>query len=255
MRIAIANSRKVLIVLSLKEFNRKFCICKLNLEVGEWERVDSLGDEMLIFGIYNSGSKYQDSLNILFRKVRTDDYALTGFMHLSKGRAPDSVTVVFQCRGDSYGSKCRTCADTAVAGIWMGQLSNILIRYEIRSRSTLNIQIFVSFFFFVLFAVSSGPTNGYYGGEKVFDVRNYGARSDGQRTFLRLPPVYTPVGTLFLRQVMSNGPCKSLLRDPDTSKQQGGTLLSMSITSPAENYLMVKDPTLGCLIESLAKRL
>ncbi|KAL0722226.1 hypothetical protein Bca4012_036825 [Brassica carinata] len=67
-------------------------------------------------GIYNSGSKYQDSLNILFRKVRTDDYALTGFMHLSKGRAPDSVTVVFQCRGDSYGSKCRTCADTAVAG-------------------------------------------------------------------------------------------------------------------------------------------
>ncbi|KAL0722227.1 hypothetical protein Bca4012_036826 [Brassica carinata] len=50
MRISIANSGEVLIALSLKEINRKFCICKLNLEVGEWERVDSLGDEMLIFG-------------------------------------------------------------------------------------------------------------------------------------------------------------------------------------------------------------
>ncbi|XP_013635188.1 putative cysteine-rich repeat secretory protein 35 [Brassica napus] len=67
-------------------------------------------------GIYNSGSEYEDSLNILFRKVRTDDYARTGFMHLTKGPASDSVTVMFQCRGDSYGSKCRTCADTAVAG-------------------------------------------------------------------------------------------------------------------------------------------
>ncbi|CAF1821276.1 unnamed protein product [Brassica oleracea] len=29
---------------------------------------------------------------------------------------PDSVTVTLQCRGDSYGSKCRTCIDIAVAG-------------------------------------------------------------------------------------------------------------------------------------------
>ncbi|KAG2289271.1 hypothetical protein Bca52824_048875 [Brassica carinata] len=70
-----------------------------------------------VLGIYNSGSEYEDSLNILFRKVRTDDYARTGFMHLTKGPASDSVTVMFQCRGDSYGSKCRTCADTAVAGV------------------------------------------------------------------------------------------------------------------------------------------
>ncbi|KAJ4891531.1 Gnk2-homologous domain protein [Raphanus sativus] len=37
-------------------------------------------------------------------------------MHLSKDPNFDSLTVMFQCRGDSYGSKCRTCADTAVAG-------------------------------------------------------------------------------------------------------------------------------------------
>lgn len=78
-------------------------------------------------GIYNSGSEYKDSLNILFRKVRTDDYARTGFMHLTKGPASDSVTVMFQCRGDSYGSKCRTCADTAVAGVNINL--NIKIRF------------------------------------------------------------------------------------------------------------------------------
>ncbi|XP_018437873.1 putative cysteine-rich repeat secretory protein 35 [Raphanus sativus] len=67
-------------------------------------------------GIYNVGSEYENNLNILFRKVRTDGYAQTGSMHLSKDPNFDSLTVMFQCRGDSYGSKCRTCADTAVAG-------------------------------------------------------------------------------------------------------------------------------------------
>ncbi|CAF1821123.1 hypothetical protein HID58_059287 [Brassica napus] len=69
-------------------------------------------------GIYNTGSEYEDSLNIILRSVRTGSYYKNGFMRTSKGRepAPDAVTVMFQCRGDSYGSKCRTCADTAVAG-------------------------------------------------------------------------------------------------------------------------------------------
>ncbi|CAN6825839.1 unnamed protein product [Brassica oleracea] len=70
-------------------------------------------------GIYNTGSEYEDSLNIILRSVRTGSYYKNGFMRTSKGRepAPDAVTVMFQCRGDSYGSKCRTCADTAVAGV------------------------------------------------------------------------------------------------------------------------------------------
>ncbi|KAL0899265.1 hypothetical protein Bca101_083226 [Brassica carinata] len=68
-------------------------------------------------GKYNSGSDYEDILNILFRRVRTDDYDITGFRYTSKETSPlDSSSVMIQCRGDSYGSNCRTCADTAVTG-------------------------------------------------------------------------------------------------------------------------------------------
>ncbi|KAJ4891530.1 Cysteine-rich repeat secretory protein 34 [Raphanus sativus] len=69
-------------------------------------------------GIYNSGSEYEDNLNIILRSVRNGNYYNNGFVRTSLGRepAPDAVTVMFQCRGDSYGSKCRSCADTAVAG-------------------------------------------------------------------------------------------------------------------------------------------
>ncbi|CAH8355902.1 unnamed protein product [Eruca vesicaria subsp. sativa] len=67
-------------------------------------------------GIYNSRSEYKDNLNILLRVVRTGNYTKDGFMGVDKGEAPDSVSVMFQCRGDTYGSKCNTCADTAVAG-------------------------------------------------------------------------------------------------------------------------------------------
>ncbi|EOA29127.1 hypothetical protein CARUB_v10025394mg [Capsella rubella] len=50
LRLAVTRAGEVLIVLSLEGLDRKFCICKLNLEIGDWERVESLGDEMLIFG-------------------------------------------------------------------------------------------------------------------------------------------------------------------------------------------------------------
>ncbi|CAA7047341.1 unnamed protein product [Microthlaspi erraticum] len=51
-RIAIASTGEVLIVLSLKWFSeeRFFHIYKMNIESGEWERIDSLEGEMLIFG-------------------------------------------------------------------------------------------------------------------------------------------------------------------------------------------------------------
>ncbi|KAF8086607.1 hypothetical protein N665_0619s0001 [Sinapis alba] len=68
-------------------------------------------------GKYNSGSEYEDILNILFRSVRADVYDITGFIHTSEEKSPlDFASAMFQCRGDSYGSKCRTCADIAVAG-------------------------------------------------------------------------------------------------------------------------------------------
>ncbi|WZY92550.1 hypothetical protein YC2023_064879 [Brassica napus] len=101
-----------LVKLASKEKSQDPCVSSLNI-TNEYLNHKCFLNQ----GIYNSGSEYEDSLNILFRKVRTDDYARTGFMHLTKGPASDSVTVMFQCRGDSYGSKCRTCADTAVAGI------------------------------------------------------------------------------------------------------------------------------------------
>ncbi|KAF8105258.1 hypothetical protein N665_0161s0055 [Sinapis alba] len=51
-KVAITNSGEVLIVLSLKvavaEENRLFCIFKMNVESGDWERVDTLGGEVLI---------------------------------------------------------------------------------------------------------------------------------------------------------------------------------------------------------------
>ncbi|KAG7573453.1 F-box domain [Arabidopsis suecica] len=54
-RLVITTSGDVLIILSLKktlenEEKRLFYIFKMNLQGDEWERVDSLGNEMLVFG-------------------------------------------------------------------------------------------------------------------------------------------------------------------------------------------------------------
>ncbi|KAJ4907186.1 putative F-box protein [Raphanus sativus] len=51
-KVAITNSGEVLIVLSLRGLQEKrlFCIFKMNGESGNWERVDTLGGEMLMFG-------------------------------------------------------------------------------------------------------------------------------------------------------------------------------------------------------------
>lgn len=68
-------------------------------------------------GKYSSGSKYEENLNRVFHFMRDNTFAETGFSHTSVGTAPDSVTIMLQCRGDTYRSKCHTCADTAVAGV------------------------------------------------------------------------------------------------------------------------------------------
>lgn len=50
LRLAVTRAGEVLIVLSIVGLDKKFCIYKLNLKIGDWEIVESLGDEMLIFG-------------------------------------------------------------------------------------------------------------------------------------------------------------------------------------------------------------
>lgn len=68
-------------------------------------------------GKYRSGSKYEENLNRAFNVMRDNTYAETGFTDTDIGTSPDSVTIVSQCRGDTYGSKCHTCLDVAVAGV------------------------------------------------------------------------------------------------------------------------------------------
>ncbi|KAG2258560.1 hypothetical protein Bca52824_077854 [Brassica carinata] len=67
-------------------------------------------------GKYNSRSEYEDNLNRLFRKVSSDAYGVIGFTDTSIGTStPNFITITLQCRGDSIGSKCHTCADTAIS--------------------------------------------------------------------------------------------------------------------------------------------
>ncbi|CAA7030246.1 unnamed protein product [Microthlaspi erraticum] len=67
-------------------------------------------------GTYKAGSKYEKDLNIITRRLSAYSFP-DGFRHISYGDAPNSVSVIFQCRGDSYGSFCRSCFSTALAGV------------------------------------------------------------------------------------------------------------------------------------------
>ncbi|ESQ28638.1 hypothetical protein EUTSA_v10019551mg [Eutrema salsugineum] len=67
-------------------------------------------------GKYKPGSKYEYNLYGLFRDIAKKPYLQVGFSHTTSNTGPDAVTIIFQCRGDSYGSHCRSCAATAVHG-------------------------------------------------------------------------------------------------------------------------------------------
>ncbi|KAJ4891529.1 putative cysteine-rich repeat secretory protein 17 [Raphanus sativus] len=73
-------------------------------------------------GKYNSGSEYEKNLNGIFHYIRTRPFENVGFSQSGNGTTAENfVTVLLQCRGDSYGSKsygskCRTCLDTAILG-------------------------------------------------------------------------------------------------------------------------------------------
>ncbi|CAN7019098.1 unnamed protein product [Brassica oleracea var. botrytis] len=81
------------------------------------------------------------------------------------------------------------------------------------------------FLFYFFLVISSAQTNAFHDGQKVFDVRNYGARGDGKtNTYNALAftkawneacewsggrsTVYIPAGTFYLDQIMFSGPCK-----------------------------------------------
>ncbi|XP_023632990.1 putative cysteine-rich repeat secretory protein 33 [Capsella rubella] len=66
-------------------------------------------------GKYLPGSQYEKDLNSIIRTAATDDF-IDGFIHISNGEDINSTTIIFQCRGDSYKSKCVSCFSTAVAG-------------------------------------------------------------------------------------------------------------------------------------------
>ncbi|ESQ47672.1 hypothetical protein EUTSA_v10022112mg [Eutrema salsugineum] len=66
-------------------------------------------------GSYKPGSKYEGNLNHLIEVISNRKFNY-GNILMSYGEAPNSVTILFQCRGDSYGPNCRSCYATAIAG-------------------------------------------------------------------------------------------------------------------------------------------
>ncbi|BAB01381.1 unnamed protein product [Arabidopsis thaliana] len=67
-------------------------------------------------GIYKRGSAFEKNLNIALRTVIFNGDFRTGFRYGDVGEDPNTVFVMYQCRGDSYWSNCRTCVTTALSG-------------------------------------------------------------------------------------------------------------------------------------------
>ncbi|CAH8261566.1 unnamed protein product [Arabidopsis lyrata] len=66
-------------------------------------------------GKYQPGSEYEKDLNSITGNVATEKF-VNGFVHSAIKDGTNSATVIFQCRGDSYRSKCNSCYATALAG-------------------------------------------------------------------------------------------------------------------------------------------
>ncbi|ESQ47677.1 hypothetical protein EUTSA_v10021968mg [Eutrema salsugineum] len=60
-------------------------------------------------GKYTPGSVFERNLNQVIRNLSTFD--------LRNDIPPNTVFVMIQCRGDSYGSKCHSCLSTAISGL------------------------------------------------------------------------------------------------------------------------------------------
>ncbi|KAF2559820.1 hypothetical protein F2Q68_00016892 [Brassica cretica] len=64
-------------------------------------------------GKYKPGSEYEKQLKLTIKNFYSDSGNKEGFTLLGS----DGFSAILQCRGDSYGSKCRDCYATAVAAL------------------------------------------------------------------------------------------------------------------------------------------
>ncbi|CAA0383264.1 unnamed protein product [Arabidopsis thaliana] len=67
-------------------------------------------------GKYKPGSKYEYILNDYIRFLAAGNFR-SGSMHMTSGLKPNAVTILYQCRGDSYNSKCRSCYAAGISGL------------------------------------------------------------------------------------------------------------------------------------------
>ncbi|EFH59585.1 hypothetical protein ARALYDRAFT_479711 [Arabidopsis lyrata subsp. lyrata] len=68
-------------------------------------------------GKYKPGSVHEKSLEAIIHSISVGENVNSGYDMMSFGDGPDLVCVILQCRGDSYGSKCRSCFASAIAGL------------------------------------------------------------------------------------------------------------------------------------------
>ena len=68
-------------------------------------------------GKYKPGSEYEKQLKLTIKNFYSDSGNKEGFTLLGS----DGFSAILQCRGDSYGSKCRDCYATAVAAVMSHQ--------------------------------------------------------------------------------------------------------------------------------------
>ncbi|KAG7582884.1 Gnk2-homologous domain, partial [Arabidopsis suecica] len=68
-------------------------------------------------GRYKPGSWYEKQLQTIIVSIGSGDGFTHGYDMMGLSDDSDYVSVTNQCRGDSYGSKCRSCFATAIAGL------------------------------------------------------------------------------------------------------------------------------------------
>ncbi|XP_051128446.1 cysteine-rich receptor-like protein kinase 44 [Andrographis paniculata] len=68
-------------------------------------------------GTYKNGSRYKTNLDNILSTLPTK-IDTNGFYNASAGRAPETVYVLFLCRGDVPASICRQCASYAIAEVF-----------------------------------------------------------------------------------------------------------------------------------------
>ncbi|XP_024014969.1 putative cysteine-rich repeat secretory protein 28 [Eutrema salsugineum] len=68
-------------------------------------------------GRYKPGSVFEKNFDMILHTVVYNGNLTDGYRTYQKGKDPNIAFIKFQCRGDSYGSKCRSCLTTAVSEI------------------------------------------------------------------------------------------------------------------------------------------